>query len=91
MKTSKTEEMHNWLEANPGKTKRDWLIEVRCTSDEQRKLLKEVFASCGEEYIQIPATIYIGGAGEATSLSNRITTKSIQRFWGATQSLLSFI
>lgn len=56
-------EMLNWLEANPGKTERDWLIEERCTSDEQRKLLKEVFASCGEEYIQIPATIDIGGAG----------------------------
>lgn len=63
MKTSKKEEMHNWLEANPGKTERDWLIEERCTSDEQRKLLKEVFASCGEEYVQVPATINIGGAG----------------------------
>lgn len=63
MKTSPKEEMLNWLETNPGKTKRDWLLEERCTSDEQRKLLKEVFARCGEEYDQIPATIYIGGTG----------------------------
>ena len=35
--------MNQWLESNPGKTERDWLLEERCTSDTQREDLKLLF------------------------------------------------
>lgn len=40
---NKQEEMMDWLEANPGKDERDWLLEERCVSDVQREELKELF------------------------------------------------
>ena len=33
---NKLEEMMDWLEANPGKDERDWLLEERCTDDVTR-------------------------------------------------------
>ena len=33
---NKLEEMMDWLVANPGKSRRDWLLEVRCTDDVTR-------------------------------------------------------
>lgn len=38
--------MNQWLESNPGKTERDWLIEVRCTTNTQREALKELLECC---------------------------------------------
>ena len=40
---NKQDELTDWLEANPGKDERDWLLEERCTSDAQREELKELF------------------------------------------------
>ncbi|MCM1140733.1 MAG: hypothetical protein NC453_19355 [Muribaculum sp.] len=44
----KRKEMTDWLEANPGKSKRDWLLEVRCNSDVQREDLRALFARIDE-------------------------------------------
>lgn len=35
--------MTEWLDANPEKTERDWLLEVRCKDNAQREELKELF------------------------------------------------
>lgn len=48
MKTKKQKEVLNWLEANPEKTERDWLIEERCSTDEQRDSLNEILDLCDE-------------------------------------------
>lgn len=40
---TKQEMMAKWLDANPGKTERDWLLEVRCKDDAQREELKALF------------------------------------------------
>ncbi|MCM1139333.1 MAG: hypothetical protein NC453_12255 [Muribaculum sp.] len=46
---SKYEQMQEWLTANPGKSKEDWLLACRCISDKQREIMKQVFSS-GLEY-----------------------------------------
>lgn len=38
--------MNQWLESNPGKTERDWLLEVMCTTDTQRETLMELLECC---------------------------------------------
>lgn len=43
MNQTKREVMTVWLEEHPGRSERDWLLEVRCVSDEQRKELKALF------------------------------------------------
>ncbi|MCM1005570.1 MAG: hypothetical protein NC402_04660 [Prevotella sp.] len=35
----KRKEMTDWLKANPGKSKRDWLLEVRCNSNADREAM----------------------------------------------------
>ena len=58
MRNSQKEEMTAWLEANPGKTERDWLIDVRCKDDEERKALADLIDNC--EYAGIkcyPVTV----------------------------------
>lgn len=40
--------MRDWLEANPGKCDRDWLLEVRCNSDAQREAMRELIQDCDE-------------------------------------------
>lgn len=39
----KRREMNEWLDANPEKSGRDWLLEVRCSDDAQREELKALF------------------------------------------------
>lgn len=41
---NKIKELRDWLDANPDKTKRDWLLEVRCKNGQQREDLKKLFA-----------------------------------------------
>lgn len=43
---SKKEAMNQWLRSNPGKTERDWLLDVRCTTDTQREALLELLECC---------------------------------------------
>lgn len=74
-KLSKKEAIEKWLEVNPGKTERDWLLEERCVSDEQRQILKDVFAKCGEENIQIPAIIDISPKGVQNSVEQNYLEK----------------
>ena len=38
--------MKGWLESHPGKTERDWLLEVRCRSNEDKKALSELLENC---------------------------------------------
>ena len=45
--------IQNWLEANPGKTKRDWLLEVRCPDDETRREFTEFLNFCDENGIEL--------------------------------------
>lgn len=40
---SKITALNKWLESNPGKTDRDWLLEVRCKDEPQRQDLKKLF------------------------------------------------
>lgn len=49
MNTSNKEAMSTWLKVNPGKTKRDWLIEKRCTTDTQRDALNEILDQCDDQ------------------------------------------
>lgn len=41
MTLNKHDAMLKWLDANPGKEKTDWLLEVRCKDDRQREEFKE--------------------------------------------------
>ena len=41
---NKIKELNDWLDANPNKTDRDWLLEVRCKGEQQREDLKKLFA-----------------------------------------------
>lgn len=41
--TPKRNAMLTWLKANPGKTERNWLLEVRCQTNSQRDKLKALF------------------------------------------------
>lgn len=41
--SSKRHQMVAWIKENPGKTGRDWLLEVRCQDDTQRKELQKLF------------------------------------------------
>lgn len=59
MNISKKEAMNKWLESNPGKTERDWLLEERCESDEQRLILMDILACCDADDIRIPAGLYL--------------------------------
>lgn len=46
--TNKLEAMEAWLEANPGKNRQDWLLEVRCKDEKQRKEVAEILRICKE-------------------------------------------
>lgn len=50
---TKQEQLREWLEANPGKTKRDWLLEVRCPDDETRREFTEFLNFCDENGIEL--------------------------------------
>ena len=58
MKQTKAEEMAAWLEVNPGKTERDWLLEVRCPVN-RRAQLREVLDLCDKANIEykIPGAV----------------------------------
>ncbi|MDE7420557.1 MAG: DUF285 domain-containing protein [Muribaculaceae bacterium] len=43
---SKKKAINQWLASNPGKTERDWLLDVRCTTDTQREALLELLECC---------------------------------------------
>lgn len=45
--------IQNWLEANPGKTKRDWLLEVRCPDEKTRQEFAEFLNFCDENGIEL--------------------------------------
>ena len=52
--SSETLDSHNdywldeWLKINPTKTKRDWLLETRCSTNKQRQALNELLDACDE-------------------------------------------
>lgn len=48
---TKQDQLSTWLEANPGKTKRDWILEVRCPDDETRREFAEFLKFCDENGI----------------------------------------
>lgn len=61
---TKQEQLREWLEANPGKTKRDWLMEVRCPNDKTRREFAEFLKFCDENGIELRITSipkYING------------------------------
>lgn len=45
MKQDKQEQLTNWLEANPGKTPKDFLLEVRCSDEVSRKAMVNLLAA----------------------------------------------
>lgn len=53
--------MNQWLEQYPEKTEQDWLLEERCTSDEQRNELREFLDFCRLKGLQvdIPGEVYL--------------------------------
>ena len=50
---NKQEELMAWKEANPGKTRREWLLEVRCPDDETRREFTEFLNFCDENGIEL--------------------------------------
>ena len=50
---TKQEQLTAWKEANPGKTGRDWLLEVRCPDDETRREFTEFLNFCDENGIEL--------------------------------------
>lgn len=50
---TKSEQLRQWLEANPGKTDRDWLLEERCPDDSQREQFKEFLQFCDDNNIKL--------------------------------------
>lgn len=50
---TKQEELTAWKEANPGKTGRDWLLEVRCPGVETRREFTEFLNFCDENGIEL--------------------------------------
>ena len=53
---NKQEQLTAWKEANPGKTGRDWLLEVRCPDDETRREFTEFLNFCDENGTSYPVT-----------------------------------
>lgn len=45
--------MSTWLEANPGKSERDWLLEERCQTDVQRQQFQEFLDFCDKNGIEL--------------------------------------
>lgn len=56
---SKKEAMNKWLETNSGKTERDWLLEERCKSEVQRRILKDILERCYGDDIRIASCLYL--------------------------------
>ncbi|MDE6560943.1 MAG: DUF285 domain-containing protein [Muribaculaceae bacterium] len=56
---SKKEAMKKWLELNPGKTDRDWLLEERCKTEDQREILTDIFTRCDVDDIKIASCLYL--------------------------------
>lgn len=50
---TKQEQLTAWKEANPGKTGREWLLEVRCPDDETRREFTEFLNFCDENGIEL--------------------------------------
>ena len=50
---TKREQLNAWMEANPGKTKRDWLLEERCHDERTRKEFAEFLNFCDENGIEL--------------------------------------
>lgn len=50
---TKQEQLMAWKEVNPGKTGRDWLLEVRCPDDETRREFTEFLNFCDENGIEL--------------------------------------
>lgn len=50
---TKQDQLSTWLDANPGKTKRDWLLEVRCPDDKTRREFAEFLKFCDENGIEL--------------------------------------
>lgn len=46
--TLKKESFRKWLASNPGKTERDWLIDERCSTEEQRMALTKLLNHCND-------------------------------------------
>lgn len=58
-KVLKEESFREWMEYNPGKTERDWLIEERCINNTQRADLKRLFdwADLNHRIIKVCPTV----------------------------------
>ena len=50
---TKREQLNAWMEANPGKTKRDWLLGVRCPDEKTRQEFAEFLNFCEENGIEL--------------------------------------
>lgn len=50
---TKQDQLSTWFEVNPGKTKRDWLLEVRCPDDETCQEFAEFLKFCDENGIEL--------------------------------------
>ena len=50
---AKQDQLREWLEDNPGKTKRDWLLEVRCPDEKTRQEFAEFLNFCDENGIEL--------------------------------------
>ncbi len=58
---SKRKAIQKWLESQPRKTERDWLLEERCESEEQRQLVLNILSLCEEQDISIAPYICLHG------------------------------
>ncbi len=82
MEQTKHDAMRSWLEANPGKTERDWLIEVRCHDDAQREELKALFERvdstqfCDLEVCPVEDYVHLNGDHVIYSTDNLPETES---------------
>lgn len=47
----KYEAMQQWLDANPGKSPEDWLLETRCVDDKQREQVVRILRLCDENHL----------------------------------------
>ena len=50
---TKREQLNAWMEANPGKTKREWLLEERCPDEKTRQEFAEFLNFCDENGIEL--------------------------------------
>lgn len=67
---SKRRALSEWLKSNPGKTSRDWLLEVRCKDEKQRQDLKNFFRFLDEN--NQGQSLYIAPAPDSYAIMDNV-------------------